>query len=99
MGIATAVETAPGMGRFLSAPNDLYPWCVLDQVHSGWMRSAFELHPMPLPLRGLLPLLCGLLRWQGSRNLQSANGDLKGDYLIKSLLPENTSSCLEILVL
>lgn len=54
---------------------------------------------MPLPLRGLLPLLCGLLRWQGSRNLQSANGDLKGDYLIKSLLPENTSSCLEILVL
>ena len=34
---------------FLSAPNDLYPWCLLDQGHSGWMRSAVDLHPTPLP--------------------------------------------------
>ena len=44
MGIALAIEPLQGWGGFLSAPNDLYLWCPVDQVHGGWIRSAVYLH-------------------------------------------------------
>ena len=44
MGIAFADEPLQGWSGFLSAPNDLYPWCPVDQVRCGWIRSAVHLH-------------------------------------------------------
>ena len=44
MGIALAIEPLQGWSGFLSAPNDLYPWCPVDQVRCGWIRSAVHLH-------------------------------------------------------
>ncbi|QNJ11781.1 hypothetical protein SynM161_01662 [Synechococcus sp. M16.1] len=35
MGIALADEPLQGWSDFLSAPNDLYPWCPVDQVRCG----------------------------------------------------------------
>jgi len=32
MGIALAIEPLQGWRGFLSAPDDLYPWCPVDQV-------------------------------------------------------------------
>ena len=44
MGIALAIEPLQGWSGFLSAPNVLYPWCPVDQVRCGWIRSAVHLH-------------------------------------------------------
>jgi hypothetical protein len=43
MGIALANEALQGWSGFLSAPNDLYPWFLVDQVRCGWISSAFYL--------------------------------------------------------
>ena len=44
MGIALATEPPQGWGGFLSAPNDLYPWRLVDQARCAWIRSAVHLH-------------------------------------------------------